>query len=61
MTSIEIYKAYGEMRSMHWKDVWKKHEKGFITNYELFEAWLEYEGIYGYTNRIIEAYRKCFQ
>lgn len=62
MTSIELYKAYAEINQYNsWKEVWKEHEAGRITNRELFDSWLEYEGIIHYTDRIIEAYRKCFQ
>ena len=63
MNIMDLCKAYAEMANgnPHPITVKAEYDAGYITKYELFEAFLHYEGIYGYTNKIITAFRICYE
>ena len=61
MTFVDICKAYAEVHGMNTVEVINQHNKGLITQYELFDAFLQNEGIFGYTQKIISAFRCTYE
>lgn len=63
MNIMDLCKAYAEMSNEHLHPITVKeqYDAGWITKYELFDAFLRYEGIIGHTNRIITAFRICYE
>lgn len=60
MLRYDILRTYAEMNNMTIKEAMIWYQKGAITSYELFEAFLNYEGIMGYTQKIVTAFRICW-
>lgn len=54
-----LIKAYAEVNDLTEEQVQEKIEKGNISGTELFNSWLEYEGILNYTYTIIEIFKDC--
>ena len=52
---LELYQLFAEENHMTIKEA-----KEVATPYELFNTFLEYEGIIGYTDKIITTFRECF-
>lgn len=48
-----IIKIYAEVNNVDPYEIKKDVRKGWISKEELFEAWLKYEGIFGYTHKIL--------
>lgn len=48
-----IIKIYAEKYYLSTAAIEKEIREGWVSKEELFEAWLEYEGIIGYTNKIL--------
>lgn len=61
MTIMDLCTAYGELNLMHPIEVKAQYDAGWITKYELFDAFLQYEGIRGYTDKIITAFRIAWE
>lgn len=61
MTIMDLCRAYGEINHLHPIEVKSQYDAGWITKYELFDAFLRYEGIIGYTDKIISAFRICWE
>lgn len=61
MTIMDLCRAYGYLHHMHQIEVKTEYDAGLITKYELFDAFLKYEGIQGYTDKIISAFRICYE
>lgn len=57
MTLMDICKAYGEMHDLGTKEVFDLYLDGAISQYELLDGFLQNEGIFGYTQKIITAMR----
>lgn len=57
MILMDICKAYGEMHGLGTKEVFDLYLNGNISQYELMNSFLENEGIFGYTQKIITAMR----
>lgn len=60
MNLHDMYQAYAEMHDTTEGDARDQFLNGAISPYELFEAFLENEGIYGYTQSIVTAFRICY-
>lgn len=60
MNLIDMFYAYAEMHEMTLNEVKLDYFNGNIPPFELFEAYLENEGIYGYTQSIVTAFRVCY-
>lgn len=61
MTIMDLCYAYGQQHHMHQSEVKLEYDAGLITKYELFDAYLKYQGIIGYTDKIITAFRICYE
>lgn len=61
MTFVDICKAYAELHDMNAVEVINQFNKGLITQHELFDAFLQNEGIFGYTQKIITAFRCVYE
>ena len=61
MNIMDLCYAYGQLHHMHQIEVKTEYDAGLISKYELFDAFLEYEGIIGYTDKIISAFRICYK
>lgn len=48
----ELLESYAEMNNLEIPETINQYVNGHITNNELWIAWLEYEGIYGYDEKI---------
>ena len=55
MFKLELYQLFAEENHLTIKEA-----KEVATPYELFNTFLEYEGIIGYTDKIITTFRECF-
>lgn len=53
MSYENLIKIYAEKYYLSTAAVNKEIREGWVSKEELFEAWLEYEGIIGYTNKIL--------
>lgn len=63
MNIMDLCKAYAWMSNepMHPITVKERYDAGWISKWELFDAFLRYEGIIGYTDKIITAFRICYE
>lgn len=55
MFKLEIIKLFAEEHGMTFDEA-----RSVATPWELFDTYLRYEGIIGYTNQIITTFRECF-
>ena len=55
MTWLAILKAYADQNGASIAEVEKDVDEGWISKKELFDAWLEWEGIIHYTDKILSA------
>lgn len=60
MTLQDMYEAYAETHNITHQEARDQYLTGAISPFELFAAYLENEGIYGYTQSIITAFRVCY-
>ena len=60
MFKMECLKLYAEQHDLKYSEACMQFDKGLITSYDLFEAYLTEEGIFGYTQSIITTFRSCF-
>lgn len=60
MTLQDMYEAYAEMHNITHQEARDQFLTGKTGSYELFEAYLENEGILGYTQSIVTAFRICY-
>lgn len=51
--------AYAEVNQLTVNEVDEEIAYGFIDGKDLFEAWLNYEGIFGYSRKIINVFGAC--
>lgn len=56
MSKDEIIELFAQEQHMSLKEA-----RASATPYELFDSWLRYEGIFGYTDRIMEVLKECYQ
>lgn len=61
ITIMDLCQAYGEIYNIHPLEAKLQYDAGIITKYELFETFLRNEGIFGYTDKIISAFRICWE
>ena len=57
----ECLKLYAEQHNINYEEACKLYDNKEIGGYELFEAYLHEEGIFGYTTAIITTFRECFK
>lgn len=50
--AYELIARYAEVNDMSIQEAAEQYVHGHITNNDLWEAWLEYEGIIGYASTI---------
>ena len=55
MFKLEVIKLFAEEHNLSFDEA-----KAIATPYELFDTYLRYEGIIGYTDAIITTFRECF-
>lgn len=56
MTKEQIIELFAEEQHMALEEA-----RASATPYELFNSWLTYEGIIGYTDKILAVLHECFQ
>lgn len=57
MTIEDILAAYAEMTELDLEEVREMVVEGEIDRWQLFDKWLQYEGIIGYTDLILRAWK----
>ena len=60
MTVMDLLKVYAEVNDISWLQAKYEWDKGIISPYELLDCWLHYEGIRGYTQILITAFRAAY-
>lgn len=60
MTLQDMFDAYAEIWGIPVSYVRDQYLSEAISPFELFNAYLENEGIYGYTQSIVTAFRICY-
>lgn len=60
MNLQDMYEAYAETHNITQAEARDQYLTGAINPFELFEAYLENEGIFGYTQSIVTAFRVCY-
>ena len=60
MNLQDMYESYAEMHNTTSQEARDQYINGVISPFELFESYLENEGIYGYTQAIVTAFRICY-
>lgn len=61
MDLIDLCRAYGDIHDMNTLEAWENYSAGNISPYELLDAYLQNEGIIGYTQQIITAFRIVYE
>lgn len=59
MTLETLIERYAEFNGISKEEAEGEMERGWIDGYMLLYAWLNYEGIIGYTHKIIEIFDIC--
>ena len=57
MNIFDICRAYSDLNDRNTLEVWEEFRMGDISKYKMLDAYLENEGIIGYTQQIITAFR----
>lgn len=60
MSLHDMFEAYAEMNNTTIPFVRDQYHRGNILPFELFDAYLQHEGIFGYTQSIVTAFRICY-
>lgn len=61
MNIFDLCRAYSDLHDRNTLEVWEEYNLGTISKFELLDAFLQYEGIIGYTQKIITAFRIIYE